>query len=417
MNAKEGGRRRFLRRGATVVGLAVAATGSTKGQAPGSDPPEGSRDNDAYGGRSPFVTSKRVQLRTPLHDSLGIITPSALHFVNTHFGTPTIDPRQHRLMIHGMVDRPLMFTLEELERLPSVSRICYIECANNGAEALSGARTVQLAQGRTSCSEWTGVLLSVLLREAGVQRGASWLLAESADAGKHSKSIPLEKALDDVLVAYGQNGEPVRPENGYPLRLVVPGEQGVANVKWLRRLKVVDQPYMAKFEAGGYSTIWPDGRARWFQFEAGPKSIITRPSGGQRLAGAGFHEITGLAWSGAGAVRKVEVSTNGGETWREAELQEPVLRMAHTRFRFPWTWDGAETVLQSRCTDERGNVQPTLEQMSEVLGVKMDFWRARTRFTRCHFIQPWKVERDGSIHNHFTSILDAVCDEAGSQCV
>ena len=341
---------------------------------------------------------------TPLQDSIGIITPSSLHYVTTHgYDPPDIDPRQHRLLIHGMVDRPLIFTLEELKRLPSVSRIHFLECAGNSdldRDDQANAETVQETHGQTSCSEWTGVLLSLLLKEAGVQKGASWLVAEGADAGKHTKSIPLEKAMDDVLVAYGQNGEAVRPEQGYPLRLLVPGWEGISNVKWLRRIKVVDQPYMTKWESTMYASLRPDGKARWFQFEMGPKSVITFPSGGQRLPGRGFYEITGLAWSGGGAIRRVEVSTDGGRTWKDAQLQEPVLRMAHTRFRFPWNWDGEEAVLQSRCTDERGDVQPTLAELGKIWGVNPDYWQSTTnRINHFNAIQPWKVTRDGSVHN------------------
>ena len=301
------------------------------------------------------------------------------------------------------MERPLIFTLEELKRLPSVTRIHFLECAGNSRESIKGnaaAETVQLTHGRTSCSEWTGVPLSLLLQEAGVQKGASWLVAEGADADKHFRSIPLEKAMNDVLVAYGQNGEALRPENGYPLRLVIPGWEGNINVKWLRRIKVVDLPYMSKGDSISHPTLRLDGKTRWFQFELGPKSVITFPSGGQRLPSRGFYEITGLAWSGGGAIRRVEVSTDGGRSWKDAQLQEPVHRMAHARFRLDWNWGGEEAVLQSRCTDERGYVQPTLAEMGKVWGVNMDYWLSPdTHFNHVHFIQPWKVTREGSVHN------------------
>ena len=411
------GRRRFLKEGVGLAGLAVGAMRSASGQTLGSAIPE-ARPLDslrAYGERSRFVDSVRTPVEgkpvpfytkltlTPLQDSIGIITPSALHFVSSHgFDPPEIDPRQHRLMIHGMVDRPLIFTVEELQRLPSVSRIHGIECAGNSYLFLADrkAKTVQETHGKTSCSEWTGVLLSLLLREAGVQKGGNWIVAEGAEAGKHSMSIPLEKGMDDVIVAYGQNGEPVRPEQGYPLRLVIPGWEGTRNIKWLRRIKVGDQPYMTKFESTGYPSLRPDGKSRWFLFEMGPKSVITFPSGEQRLPGRGFYEITGLAWSGRGAIRRVEVSTDGGRSWKDAQLQEPVLRIAHTRFRFPWNWDGEEAMLQCRCTDDLGDVQPSLAELGKLWGVKPDYWLSTTNFTN-HFnaIQPWKVNRDGSVHN------------------
>jgi len=335
---------------------------------------------------------------TPLQDLDGIITPSGLHYLMDHVdGFPDIDPQHHRLMIHGMVDRPLMFTLDELKRLPSVSRIYFLECnANSRPLRTPNKESVQIVHGRTSCSEWTGVLLSRLLKEAGVQKRASWLVAEGSDVNTYTMSIALEKAMADVLVAYSQNGEPVRPQHGYPLRLVIPGWEAIRSVKWLRRIKVADQPYMAMQESGNNADVTDDGKAHWFRFELGPKAIITRPSGGQRLAGPGFHEITGLAWTGGGYVRKVEISTDDGGTWKDAELQQPVLRFAHTRFRLPWKWSGEEAVLQARCTDERGEVQPTVAQAAKLLGVTTDYFY---RSDHCNFIQPWKVNRDGSVQN------------------
>ena len=362
-----------------------------------------SKDFAAYGKRSRFVISARTLgartgRLTPLQDSVGIITPSALHFENTRgYPPPDIDPRQQRLLIHGLVDRPLIFTLEELQCLPSVSRIYFVECGgNSGVRTWSAKleRTVQQVHGKTSCSEWTGVPLALLLREAGIQKGASWLVAEGADAGKHFRSIPLEKALDDILVAYGQNGEPLRPEQGYPLRLLVPGWEGNFSVKWLRRIKVVDQPYM------GRNDIAPllqntDGRAPLSQFVRPPRSVITRPSAGHRLPGRGFYEITGLAWSGGGAIRRVEVSTDDGRSWNDAKLQEPVLRFAHTRFRLEWNWDGEETVLQSRCTDEQGRGQQTLAELGGIHALVLDEMDGRLS----NYIQPWKVTREGNVEN------------------
>jgi sulfane dehydrogenase subunit SoxC len=310
---------------------------------------------------------------------------------------PEIDPQQHRLLIHGMVDRPLIYTMDELKRFPSVSRIYFLEC-NANSRPLRGpnADSVQLVHGRTSCSEWTGVLLSVLLKECGVQKGASWIVAEGSDANKYTMSIPLGKAMDDILVAYAQNGEPVRPQQGYPVRLVVPGWEAIRSVKWLSRIKVVDQPYMAWHESGNNADTRPDGKGLWFRFELGPKSVITRPSGGQKLTGHGSYEITGLAWTGGGAVRKVDVSIDGGRTYKEAQLQQPVHRYAHTRFRFPWKWSGEEAVLQSRCTDERGEVQPTIAEAAKNLGVSPDYFYQADHFNG---VQPWKVNRDGSVQN------------------
>ena len=381
MNDREHGRRRFLKECAAVTGLAVGGINSASGQTPAPAAPEpGPKSYPAVGDPSRFETSERWRgvwgATTPLQDSVGIITPSSLHFMAAHgYDPPNIDPRQHRLMIHGLVERPLIFTLEDLKRLPSVSRIHFVECRQNGRPLDPHRETVQQMYGYTSCSEWTGVPLSILLNEAGLQKAASWLVAEGLDPGMHTKSLPLTKALHDCLVVYGQNGEAIRPEQGYPFRLLVPGWLGVYNVKWLRRIKLLDQPHMTKWETTAYGELLRDGKMRWFQFEAPPNSVITRPSGGQQLAGPGFHEITGLAWSGYGAIRKVEVSTDRGRTWTDARLQEPVFSKAHARFRFDWTWDGQEAVLQSRCTDEQGHLQSA------------------------HLIQPWKVTREGSVRN------------------
>jgi sulfane dehydrogenase subunit SoxC len=292
-----------------------------------------------------------------------------------------------------MVDRPVVMTVEEIKRLPSTSRILFLECAGNTQtewRAPTG-KTVRDTHGVTGCSEWTGVPLALLLREAGVQQGATWIVAEGADATGNERSIPMAKAMDDVLVAYGQNGEAPRPENGYPLRLIVPGWEGNANVKWLRRLTVVDRPYMTRMESTGHTALMPDGKARQFNFVMEAKSVITFPSGTHRLLGQGFYEIRGLAWSGRGLVHRVEVSTDGGKAWRDARLQEPVLPLAHTRFRLDWRWDGREAVLQSRCTDETGYIQPTLAELVRVRGLNSVYYN--------NAIQSWKVVADGSVHN------------------
>jgi sulfane dehydrogenase subunit SoxC len=330
---------------------------------------------------------------TPLAETHGIITPSALHYEVCRGGIPDIDPSKHRLLIHGMVDRPLILTMDEIKRLPSTSRIVFLECSGNGRSEWRAplAPNVQFSHGMTSCNEWTGVPLSLLLREAGAQKGATWIVAEGADAMGNERSIPMTKAMDDVLVAYGQNGEPPRPGNGYPLRLIVPGWEGNVNTKWLRRIQVVDRPYMTRMESTDHTTVRPDGTARQFLFVMDAKSVITSPSGGQRLPGPGFYEIRGLAWTGRGVVRRVEVSTDSGKTWRDAQLQAPVLRFAHTRFRLDWRWDGRPAVLQSRCTDETGYVQPTLAELTKVRGLNPIYHN--------NAIQSWKVGADGNVQN------------------
>jgi len=357
----------------------------------------------AYGERSTFETAARAlpdtrtpetaASRTPLQDSCGILTPSALHYERHHAGVPRIDPAGHRLLIHGMVDRPLIFTMDEIRRLPAVSRIHFLECSGNssGEWGEKTGRNAAQSHGLASCSEWTGVPLSLLLAEAGVQKRARWLMVEGADACKMQRSLPLEKAMNDALAAWGQNGEALRPEQGYPLRLLVPGWEGNISVKWLRRIMAVEEPYMVRDETSHYTDLMPDGTARVFTFMMEAKSLITFPSGGQKLAGPGYCQITGLAWSGHGRIERVEVSTDDGRTWRDASLQEPRLRMAFTRFYFPWNWDGKEAVLQSRSIDETGYVQPTKEALVAVRGLNSQY----------HYngIKVWKVLADGSVSN------------------
>ena len=395
-------RRRFLRLGA-VLGTAATGLGASSLRAQGPTQRFLGGGVSAYGERSSFETAARqvragrypqaAGSRTPLQDLRGIITPSALHFERHHAGVPDIDPSTHHLLIHGLVDRPLVLTMDDLRRLPSVSRICFLECSGNsgGMWREATSTTPQSTHGMTSCSEWTGVQLSVLLREAGLRPGARWLVAEGADACRLTRSVPLEKALDDTLVAFGQNGEALRPEQGYPLRLFVPGWEGNISVKWLRRIELVDQPYMTREETSKYTDLMPDGQARQFTFMMEAKSVITNPSGGQRLAGVGHHQIRGIAWSGRGRVARVEVSTDEGRSWRPAQLQEPVLPLAHTRFSLDWTWDGSEATLQSRCVDETGHVQPTRDELIAVRGVRSTYHN--------NAIQSWKVAPDGTVDN------------------
>ena len=404
-------RRRFLKRGAAVGAALMAGLGSSGGgraqETPAPDDPSkvlggpirpyGERSRFEQVTRDKFARSKTDEIAastlTPLDETLGIITPSSLHFEVHRGGVPDIDPAKHRLLIHGMVDRPLILTVEEIRRLPSTSRILFLECQGNSQLEWRApvGKNVRDTHGATSCSEWTGVPLSLLLREVGVQKGAGWVLAEGADGSGNERSLPMAKAMDDVLVAYGQNGEAARPENGYPLRLIVPGWTGNINVKWLRRLKVVDRPYLTRMDTVGQPILLPDGKARQLNFVMEAKSVITSPSSGQRLRGPGFHEVRGLAWTGRGLIRRVEISADGGKRWRDARLQNPVLPLAHTRFRFDWQWDGREAVLQSRCTDETGYVQPTLAELAKVRGLSSRFFN--------NAIQSWRVAADGSIHN------------------
>ena len=331
---------------------------------------------------------------TPLQNLFGIITPSGVHFERHHSGMPEVDPQQHRLMIHGLVKRPLMLTMDDVMRFPSVSRIHFIECgANGGMEwANVAVPTVQYTHGMIACSEFTGVLLSTLLDEAGFDRAkGKFVLAEGADGSALTRTIPMEFALADVMVVYGQNGEMLRPENGYPLRLLVPGVQGVSSVKWLRRLEVGDKPWNTREESLHYIDLLPDGMHRQYSGVQEVKSVITMPSGGQKLVGKGYYEITGLAWSGRGQVKRVDVSVDGGRNWQTARLQEPVLTKALTRFRLDWNWDGAPALLQSRAVDETGHVQPNIHQLRAVRGVRSIYHN--------NAVQTWRVQPDGEVWN------------------
>ena len=350
-----------------------------------------------HGERSPFEKQTRVvaatSSTTPLQDLQGMITPSALHFERHHNGVPAIDPTRHRLLIHGLVDHPLFLTIEELKRLPSASRIAFVECSGNSRDGWGEVRdaTAQGLHGLTSTSEWTGVKLSTLLDAVHVQRGATWMLAEGSDAAGLARSVPLtDDVLNDAMVCYGQNGEALRPEQGYPLRLLLPGFEGNINVKWLRRLKLGSAPFMTRWETAKYTDLLPDGKAYQFSLVMEAKSVITRPSGQQQLL-PGVHEIQGLAWSGRGRITTVDVSVDAGRTWQPAQLQDPVLPKCHTRFRFHWKWDGKETIIQSRCLDETGYQQPTRDALIKVRGTHSSY----------HYngIQSWKIGRDGLVRN------------------
>ncbi len=331
---------------------------------------------------------------TPLQGTFGIITPSGLHFERHHQGWWDIDPSKHRLMVMGMVKNPKVYTMDDIMRLPSVSRIHFIECGANTAMEWGNVAvpTVQYSHGMISCSEFTGVPLSVLLDDCGIDRkNARFVLAEGADGSSMTRTIPLDRALDDVIVAYGMNGEMLRPENGYPLRLVVPGIQGVSWVKWLRRIEVGDQKWATKDEAIHYIDLMPDGMHRQYTGIQEAKSVITTPSGGQTLLDKGFYNISGLAWSGRGKVKRVDVSVDGGRNWRQARLEGPILTKAFTRFNIDWVWDGSPAVLQSRVQDETGYVQPKINQLRAVRGTRSIYHQ--------NAIQSWKVAENGEVSN------------------
>jgi sulfane dehydrogenase subunit SoxC len=370
----------------------------------------------AYGTPSPFEKNvvrtlsnpqgepRTAHGRTPHHLINGTFTPNGLHFVISHSGNPDIDPSQHRLVIHGLVRRPLEFTLDTLHRYPMVSRMTFVECGGNSAPLFSNEpmqADIQAIHGLVSCSEWTGVMLSTLLDEAGIDPKAKWLIAEGADSLALSRSVPITKALDDAMIALYQNGERIMPGNGYPMRLLLPGWEGNMNVKYLRRLKLVEQPAMSYYEARTYAPILPGGKAYQFYFLQEVKSFITHPSPGLRMSGPGFYEISGVAYSANGRIAKVMVSADGGKSWAQAALQAPVLPKAFTRFRAPWRWDGGPVVLQSRAWDEGGNVQPTRAEVIARRGQTSKPLTNPLGFPSQHYNGPtsWRVESTGEVRN------------------
>lgn len=356
-----------------------------------------------YGSRSQFETAVRKLAPnpspltswsfTPLADVVGNVTPSGLHYERHHNGIPTIDPARHSLAVHGLVKTPKRFSMGELKRMPAVSRRHFIECSGNTLTewAKPMARSVQVSHGLLSTSEWTGVRFADVARQVGIDPEAKWMLAEGADGAVMTRSIPMEKMMSDALLAYGQNGEALRPEQGYPLRLLLPGYEGNTHIKWLRRLEASRTPFMTREETSKYTDLMPDGVAWQFVFAMDAKSVITFPSGDMRLPGPGFYDISGLAWSGRGRVRSVEVSSDGGQRWTPAILDGVPEPICTVRFSLPWRWDGGDAVLLSRCVDETGYVQPTRRALVAERGVNAVY--------HYNAIQAWGVGADGSISN------------------
>ena len=407
-------RRVFLAGGAFFASAAALSTAAADSTSVGDDVPSSmTRPGLVFQGYGmPAISEKSTQrtilqpygnlapgagvAMTPLEALEGTITPNGLHFERSHNGRPIIDSEKHTFVIHGLVRRPLKFSMDTLLRYPMVTRTCFIECSGNSffnsnlfPEPMQVS--VGMIHGLVSGAEWTGVPVNILLEEAGLDVKGGWALVEGADAAGMSRSVPIEKLLGDALIACYQNGERLRPEQGYPMRLLLPGFEGNMSVKWLRRLKVTAGPTYTKDETSKYSDLMPDGMARLFTFTMGAKSTITRPAGGVVMQGPGFYEISGLAWSGYGKVSKVEVSADGGKSWAEAALGEPVLSMALTRFRIPWKWDGTPTMLQSRATDDHGNTQ-----------LRREVWSAQYaegQLYHCNAIQTWKIGRNGEVSN------------------
>jgi sulfane dehydrogenase subunit SoxC len=394
--------RRALLAGAAGV-VALGKTAAMQAPLAPSDPSKvRGKPSRALGQRAPFEKPQRqprgvTSSGTPHQDLYGTITPADLHFERHHGGVPEIDPKTYSLLIHGMVERPMVFTLADLKRFPSVSRVHFLECSGNfGGRGATTEITPQQLAGLTSTSEWTGVALATLFREVGVSPKATWFLAEGQDAAVLTRSIPVSKAHDDALIAYGQNGEAIRPEQGYPARLLLPGWEGNSNVKWLRRIELSDRPFMTREETSKYTEPMADGTARIFSFLMDARSLITYPAYPVTLS-RGWVEINGIAWTGSGKIQRVDVSTDGGATWTPARLQEPVQSKAHTRFRHLWNWTGGEAVIMSRAVDETGYMQPTRETLIAARGVSsvgyhinpITGWLIRPDGTVVYRAEPW----------------------------
>jgi sulfane dehydrogenase subunit SoxC len=414
-------RRALLGRGVMMAGaMGAGAAGALTGAAaePLTEAPWSLEPGDAtppYGHPSPYEKGvvrtvdnpknepSGSRARTPHHLLKGIITPNGLHFTIMHAGIPDIDPAQHKLVIHGMVKQPLVFDLDALSRYRMVTRIGFLECGGNSAPMFSNEpiqANVQALHGLASCAQWTGVPLSALLDEAGVDPKAKWIIAEGADAPHLSRSVPLAKVMDDAMVAMYQNGERIQPGQGYPMRLYLPGYEGNMNVKFLRRIQVTDQPGMTFFESKIYSDPLPNGKDTQFYFVQEVKSFISSPSPGLGLKEPGVHEISGIAYAGTGRIAKVLVSADGGKSWGEAALDEPRLPKAFTRFSMPWRWDGGPAILQSRAWDEAGNMQPTREQFVAQRG-QTSKPPSVLGFPGHHFnaVTSWAVDSKGEVRN------------------
>jgi sulfane dehydrogenase subunit SoxC len=410
-NRKESGlsRRNFITVSTALAGSIVAGRAAAESLAD-VPPREVGADLGGHSERSTYVKIARIpeagpgqrnvdpsdaiNSKTPLDKLVGSITPSDLHYERSHSGAPDLDPAKHRLLMHGMVRKPLVFNVEDLKAMPSISRVVFIECTGNGWEnwkKADGNLTVQNTHGLVSTNEWTGVPLRFLIDLVGKDRGSNWILAEGGDAAGVARSIPLtDEILDEAFVAYGQNGAPLRPAHGFPMRLIMPGFEGNLNIKWLRRLKFGDRPWMTRWETARYTQLQANGKATQFQLRMETNSVITSPSGTMVIK-PGCQRITGLAWSGHGKIARVEISTDGAKTWTKAQLDLPVLPKAQTRFQMGWIWDGKPTKIVSRSIDEKGNVQPDRQSFIAAIGTNAMFhYNAR---------QTWSIENTGRVRN------------------
>jgi sulfane dehydrogenase subunit SoxC len=403
-------RRGFLEGASVGIAGSIAAGPAGAGTLAGVPPREVGADLSGHGERSKFVDlamlpeagpgtrnvdpSDAINSKAPLGKLVGTITPTDLHYERSHSGNPDLDPAKHRLLVHGMTREQLVLTVDDLVRMPSITRTVFIECTGNGWENWKKADpdvTVQNTHGLVSTNEWTGVPLRFLIDLVGKDRRSTWLLAEGADAAGVDRSIPLtEEIMDEAFIAYGQNGEPLRPAHGFPIRLITPGLEGNLHIKWLRRLKFGDQPWMTRWETDRYTQLLANGKAMQFQLRMETNSVITSPSGMMEIR-PGYHRITGLAWSGHGRIKKVEISTDGARTWHEAQLTSPALPKAQTRFQMDWEWEGKPTKIVSRSTDEQANIQPDRKSFIEKMGTNALFhYNAQ---------QTWSVDANGRVRN------------------
>ncbi len=409
-------RRRFLG-ASTAAGAGLAAVGAARAQAPAPDPLiTDVQDWNRYLGegvdKRPYGTPSRFEKHivrrdvswltaspessvnfTPLHELDGIITPSGLCFERHHGGIADIDPANHRLMIHGLVEKPLVFTMEDIRRMPRQNHVHFLECAANSGMEWRGAQLngCQFTHGMVHNVMYTGVPLKLLLAEAGLKSNAKWLMLEGADSSGMNRSLPVMKALDDVLVAFAMNGEALRPEQGYPLRAVIPGWEGNLWVKWLRRIEAGDMPWQAREETSKYTDLLADGRSRRYTFIMDAKSVVTNPSPQAPLKHKGRNVLSGLAWSGRGTIRRVDVTLDGGRNWQEARIDGPVLDKSLTRFYVDFDWAGQELLIQSRATDSTGYLQPTKDELRKVRGVNSIYHN--------NGIQTWHVKGNGETEN------------------